>query len=81
MSRAGVAPAQIKATATGVAVKPTVRRPRAEVDVDRIVALYTAGRMTLRQVAKVVGVSHVTVARRITEKTGQLRAWRLPGEY
>jgi DNA-binding Lrp family transcriptional regulator len=51
------------------------------VDVDRMVALYTDGRMTLRQVAKEVGVSHVTVARRITEKTGQLRSWRLPGEY
>ncbi len=81
MSRAGEAPAQIKAAAAAVAVKPAVRRPRAAVDVDRMVTLYTDGRMTLRQVAKEVGVSHVTVARRITEKTGQLRSWRLPGEY
>ena len=80
MNRAGEVPAQTAAAAVTVAVKPIARRPRAEVDVDRMVALYTEGRMTLRQVASEVGVSHVTVARRINEKTGQLRAWRLPGE-
>lgn len=80
MNRAGEVPAQTAAAAASVAVKPVARRPRAEVDVDRIVALYTEGRMTLRQVASEVGVSHVTVARRINEKTGQLRRWRLPGE-
>jgi len=83
VSRAGEAPAEqvpaAEAAAAGRAI--TTRRPRAEVDVDRIVALYTDGRMTLRQVARVVGVSHVTVARRINEKTGQLRGWRLPGEF
>lgn len=80
MNRAGEAPAQTAAAADAVAAKPVARRPRSEVDVDRIVALYTEGRMTLRQVASEVGVSHVTVARRINEKTGQLRRWRLPGE-
>jgi len=87
VSRAGeapAAPAQTSAAAEAVAVKgvkaATTRRPRAAVDTDRIIFLYTAGRMSLRQVAKEVGVSHVTVARRIVEKTGQLRAWRLPGE-
>jgi len=76
MNRAGGVPAE----AVAKAVKSSGRGRRADVDVDKIVALYTDGRMTLRQVAKVVGVSHVTVARRLYEKTGQLRTWRLPGE-
>ena len=56
------------------------RRPMAGVDVDNLVSLYVDQKMTLRQVAKKVGLSHVTVARRVTEKTGQLRSWRMPGE-
>ncbi len=55
-------------------------RPRAEVDTDKILKLYIDKRLTLRQVSRAVGVSHTTVAKRIAEKTGQLRTWRLPGE-
>ncbi len=55
-------------------------RPRVDVDTSRILKLYNDDKMSVRQVASVVGISHATVARRIAEKTGQLRAWRLPGE-
>ncbi len=55
-------------------------RPKAEVDTEKILKLYVDKRLTLRQIARVVGVSHTTVAKRIAEETGQLRTWRLPGE-
>lgn len=55
-------------------------RPRVKVDTGKILALYQDKKLSVRQVAGLVGVSHTTVARRITEETGQLRTWRLPGE-
>ena len=55
-------------------------RPRVAVDVKQILNLYLEKKMSVRQVAREVGVSHVTVARRITEETGHLRSWRMPGE-
>jgi len=55
-------------------------RPRAELDIELLLKLYLEQRMTVRQVAKEVGVSHATVARRIAEEIGELRAWRMPGE-
>ncbi len=64
-----------------VVKKPGSRRPRVSVDVDKIVELYVDNKMTLREISKEVGVSHVTVARIITDITGQLRAWRMPGEF
>jgi len=57
-----------------------IGRPRTEVDIDKILTLYIDRKMSVREVAKVIGVSHVTVARRIAEKKGQLRSWRMPGE-
>ncbi len=56
-------------------------RPRTKVDIDKILKLYLEKRFTVRQIARVVGVSHTTVARRIAEQTGQLRTWRMPGEF
>ena len=55
-------------------------RPRAAVDTDKILKLYIDKRLTLRQISRITGVSHTTVAKRIAEETGQLRSWRLPGE-
>ncbi|MDD5457483.1 MAG: helix-turn-helix domain-containing protein [Candidatus Margulisbacteria bacterium] len=55
-------------------------RPRKKVDVQRILQLYLVEKMSVRQVAKEVGVSHDTVVRRIRENYGELRQWRLPGE-
>ena len=55
-------------------------RPRVDVDINKILKLYVEKRFTVRQVARVVGVSHTTVARRIAEEKGQLRSWRMPGE-
>ncbi len=56
-------------------------RPRANVDVDKILKLYLEEKLSVRQVAEEMGVSHATVARRIAEEKGQLRSWRMPGEY
>ena len=60
----------------------TVRqgRPPADLDVNKIIQLYTEKRLTVRQIADEMGVSHTTVARRIAENNGHLRTWRLPGE-
>jgi DNA invertase Pin-like site-specific DNA recombinase len=55
-------------------------RPRADVDIERILSLYLEDRMSVRKVARVMGISHTTVARRIVEEKGYLRAWRMPGE-
>ncbi len=54
-------------------------RPRIPVDVDRLVQLYRQGYST-RDIARVVGVSHDTVLRRLKEAGQPLRAWRLPEE-
>ena len=55
-------------------------RPRADVDVEKILSLYIEERKSVRDVAREMGISHATVARRITEEKGYLRAWRMPGE-
>ncbi len=55
-------------------------RPRKKVDVKKILQLYLVEKMSVRQVAAEVGVSHDTVVRRIRENYGPLRQWRLPGE-
>jgi len=55
-------------------------RPRANVDVEKILDLYIKDRMSVRKVALEMGISHTTVARRIAEEKGHLRSWRMPGE-
>lgn len=55
-------------------------RPRADLDHKKILKLYIDNRFSVREVARVMGVSHTTIARRIAEENGQLRAWRLPEE-
>lgn len=55
-------------------------RPRKNVDVERIIYLYTKRKMSVRQVAHEVGVSHDTVVRRLEEAGIRLRRWMLPGE-
>lgn len=55
-------------------------RPRKNVDVSKILHLYVDKKMSVRQVADVVGVSHDTVVRRLEEEGISLRKWMLPGE-
>lgn len=62
------------------AIKGRMGRPRVDLDVGKMLRLYVDEKKSVRQVAAEMGVSHVTVARRIAEKTGQLRSWRMPGE-
>lgn len=54
-------------------------RPRKKVDVKRIVQLYVNENMSVRQVAKIVGVSHDTVVNRLEEEGIPLRKWMIPG--
>ena len=70
----------VKAQAKTAGKNEQLGRPRVKVDTARMLKLYRDKKMSVRQVANLLGVSHVTVARRIAEETGQLRAWRLPGE-
>jgi len=55
-------------------------RPRKKVDVGLIIELYTRKGLSVRKVARVVGVSHDTVARRLEEAGIKLRKWMLPEE-
>ena len=70
----------VKAQAKTAVKSERLGRPRVKVDTARMLKLYRDKKMSVRQVAGLLGVSHVTVARRIAEETGQLRTWRLPGE-
>jgi len=62
------------------ALKGQIGRPRVDLDLNKVLRLYVDEKKSVRQVAAEMGVSHVTIARRIAEKTGQLRSWRMPGE-
>ena len=61
-------------------LKGRTGRPRVDLDINKALRLYVDEKKSLRQVAAETGVSHVTIARRVSEKTGQLRSWRMPGE-
>ena len=56
-------------------------RPRMQLDVEKMLDLYINQKMSVRQVALKMGASHDTVARRIIEKKGTLRKWRVPGDH
>jgi len=55
-------------------------RPRMQLDVEKMLDLYINKKMSVRQVALKMGVSHDTVAKRIIEKKGTLRKWHMPGD-
>ena len=55
-------------------------RPRVTVDDKMIAHLYLKEGLSTRDIAYKLGVSHQTIARRITEARLPTKKWRLPGE-
>lgn len=55
-------------------------RPKVDIDVREMIRLYVDEKMSIREVADQLGVSHATVARRLIQSDVQLRGWRMPGE-
>ncbi len=55
-------------------------RPRVQID-DRVLEqLYVEKGLSVRVIGERLGVSHQTIARRLSELNIALKKWRLPGE-
>ncbi len=61
--------------------KKSKGRPRAIVDDKLLAHLYLKEGLSVRIIGERLGVSHQTVARRLSELDIPLKKWRLPGEY
>lgn len=56
-------------------------RPRAMIDDKLLKQLYLEEGLSVRIIGERLGVSHQTIARRLSELDIPLKKWRLPGEY
>lgn len=56
-------------------------RPKAIIDDKLLAQLYVEEGLSVRVIGERLGVSHQTIARRLSELDIPLKKWRLPGEY
>ncbi len=56
-------------------------RPKAIIDDKLLAQLYLEQGLSVRVIGERLGVSHQTIARRLSELDIPLKKWRLPGEY
>ncbi len=56
-------------------------RPKAIIDDNLLAQLYLEEGLSVRVIGERLGVSHQTIARRLSELDIPLKKWRLPGEY
>ena len=60
--------------------KKRIGRPRAKIDDKMLAHLYLEKGLSVRSIGEQLGVSHQTIARRISEAKLPTKKWRLPGE-
>lgn len=55
-------------------------RPKAIIDDSLLMRLYVEKGLSVRDIGERLGVSHQTIARRLSEADIPTKRWRLPGE-
>lgn len=60
--------------------KKRIGRPRVKIDDKLLAHLYIEKGLSVRDIGEQLGVSHQTIARRISEAKLPTKKWRFPGE-